>query len=75
MSAIFYLASALLITIITATHQAHVRNASTGEIVREQYWWEQYHKHSEAPLNYKHGGRAIAAVVFAWLGFASIVPR
>lgn len=76
LAAIFHLASALTITIITATRQSHVRNAQTGQISpREHYWWNQYHKHSEAPLDYSKNARAVTAVVFAWLGTCSVIPR
>ena len=72
LAAIFHLASALTITIITATHQSHIR---PGGWEKQEALWRQYEKHSEAPLDYKDNGRAIAAVVFAWLGTCSVIPR
>jgi uncharacterized membrane protein len=74
LAVIIHLASAFTITIITATHQSHIRDVRSGEISRELYWWNQYGKHGEAPLDYKHNARAIAAVVFAWLGTCSVIP-
>lgn len=72
LATIFHIAAALTITIITATHASFLSGAPESE------WPElvsQYKKAKEAPLVYKHNGRAIAAVVFAWLGFISVVGR
>ena len=72
LAVIFHLASALTITIITATHQSYI---TPGGPEKQASLWSQYKKHGEAPLNYKHNPRAIAAVVFAWLGTCSVIPR
>lgn len=72
LAVIFHLASALTITVITATHQAHIR---PGSPQTQAALWSQYKKHGEAPLDYSHNPRAIAAVVFAWLGTCSVIPR
>ena len=76
LAVIFHLASAVLITIITATHQSYITDGHHNrfDADRTAYWWSHYTKHGEAPLIYKHNARAIAAVVFAWLGWCSIVP-
>nr|POF13235.1 hypothetical protein CFP56_10382 [Quercus suber] len=70
LSVIFYLASALTLTVITATHSAYVTGVSEA---RGQALAGQFHKDGGVPLEYKHNGRAIAAVVFAWLGWVSVV--
>lgn len=75
LAAIFHLASALTLTVITSTRQSHIRNDKILTVGQEQYWWDQYSKHAEAPLDYKKNGRAVAAVVFAWLGTCSVIPR
>ena len=72
-----HLAAALTLTIITAMHQSRIRgDFGRMELPREevQKYWMLYSKHSEAPLIYKHNPRAIAAVVFAWLGWISVAP-
>ena len=68
----FHLASALTLTIITATHRSHLKGQ---EPQGTHYWVHQYSKASEAPLVYKHNARAIAAVVFVWLGWVSVACR
>lgn len=72
LATIFHLASALTITIITARHSAYV---TPGDKATQDFWWSHFRKHKENPLSYKHNPRAIAAVVFAWLGFVSVVGR
>lgn len=72
LSVIFHLASALTITIITALHTSWLDG-----VPRDQ-WADivsQYPKAKEAPLTYRHNGRAVAAVVFAWPGFVSVLGR
>ncbi|GAB1738567.1 hypothetical protein NU219Hw_g3371t1 [Hortaea werneckii] len=71
LAALAHLASALVITIITASHQGYVTGVSQEE---GDELVSQYGKASATPLNYKKNGRAVAAVVFAWLGWCSIVP-
>lgn len=67
-ASIFYLASAIGMTVITATRSAYV----TGIGARESATLlAGYKKSSETPLSYKANGRAVAAVVFAWLGWVS----
>lgn len=72
LAVIFHLASALTLTIITAMHRSYMTPAGPAQEAR---LWDQYKKHGEAPLIYRHNPRAIAAVVFAWLGTASVIPR
>ena len=74
LAVIFHLGAAITLTIITVTRHASVK-ASIPPLNDEEFWWHQYSKHSEAPLSYGHNPRAIAAVVFVWLGFASLPPR
>lgn len=73
LAVIFHLAAALTLTIITATHQAHITARIPPQ--SQEYWWRKYSKHDEAPLDYKHNARAIAAVVFVCLGWCSVAPR
>lgn len=75
LAVIFHLAAALTLTVITATHRSTIRTQSGAVIDNEQFWWNHYRKHSEAPLIYRHNGRAVAAVVFVWLGWVSVLPR
>lgn len=72
LAVIFHLADALTLTIITAMHSAQVVASIPPD--NDQYWWSYYGKHGEAPLVYKNNPRAIAAVVFVWLGWASLPP-
>lgn len=77
LAVIFHLASALTLTVITARHVSRIRgDYGRSELSRDetQHWWRQYSKHSEAPLIYRHNPRAIAAVVFVWLGWISVLP-
>ncbi|KAK4547538.1 hypothetical protein LTR36_000495 [Oleoguttula mirabilis] len=71
LAVIFHLAAALELTVITAMHQGHVTGVSEQEGANLV---GQFHKDDGTPLNYKKNPRALAAVVFVWLGFASIVP-
>lgn len=64
----FYLGAALGMTIITATRHAYVSGVNAGTA---QTLLEQYSKADETPLVYRHNPRAIASVVFAWLGWVS----
>jgi hypothetical protein len=73
-----HLAAALTLTVITARHRSYFRGADGRTTLSQDevlHWWRQYSKHSEAPLVYRHNPRAVAAVVFAWLGFCSVLPR
>lgn len=71
-AAVFYFASALTLTIITATRSASVTGVSAA---RAQHLLNQYKKYQESPLTYRHNGRAVASVVFSWLGMVSTVAR
>jgi len=78
LTVIFHLAAALWLTIITARNRSHIRGdrgRTTLSHAEEQAYWRQYSKHSEAPLIYRHNPRAVAAVVFVWLGWCSVLPR
>lgn len=78
LSVIFHLASALWLTVVTARQRSTIRGdggrtaLSHGEV---EIWWRQYKKHSQAPLIYRHNPRALAAVVFVWLGWTSVLAR
>lgn len=72
LAVLIHLAAALELTVITATHQGYVTGVSAqrgAELVG------QFHKDDGTPLNYKKNPRAVAAVVFVWLGWISVVPR
>lgn len=71
LSTLAHLAAALELTIITSTRQGYVTGVSQAE---GENLVGQFHKDGGTPLNYKKNGRAVAAVVFAWLGFCSVVP-
>lgn len=72
LAVVFHLSSALTITIITATHASFLTGAPPEDW---QNLVNQYPKAKEAPLDYKHNGRAVAAVCFAWPGFLSVLGR
>ncbi|KAK5169388.1 uncharacterized protein LTR77_005363 [Saxophila tyrrhenica] len=77
LAVVMHLAAALTLTVITARHRAFIRGDHGQTILTEQeqrVWWRQYSKHSEAPLIYRHNPRAIAAVVFSWIGWCSLPP-
>lgn len=72
LAVVFHLASALTMTIITALHSSFL----TGALPEEwQDLVNQYSKAKDAPLDYNHNGRAVAAVCFAWPGFLSVLGR
>jgi len=72
LATIFHLADALVLTIITATHSSYVTGVSQEQA---NTLISQAKKSSEAPLVYRHNPRAVAAVVFVWLGWVSVVAR
>lgn len=67
LACVMVLATALALTIITATHEAYVTgvNADEAETLLRLY--------GGSPLEYRHNGRAVAAVVFIWLGLPATV--
>lgn len=71
-SVVFVLASALELTIITARNSGYVDGVSPSEA---EELLRQYKKYSITPLRYKDNGRALAAVVFVWLGFVFTFAR
>ena len=77
LAVIFHLAATLALTVITASHRSYIKGDSFASLTEsnQQFWWKQFPKHDEAPLIYRHNARAIAAVVFGWLGWCSVVPR
>nr|POF03976.1 hypothetical protein CFP56_21732 [Quercus suber] len=70
LSVIFFLSSALTLTVITATHPAYITGVSEA---RGRVLAGQFPKDGGVPIEYRRNGRAIAAVVFAWLGWVSVV--
>ncbi|KAK5733643.1 hypothetical protein LTR17_009496 [Elasticomyces elasticus] len=69
LATVFHLASALTLTVITATHRSRITGVSPA---RATELLHMYSKYREAPLIYRHNGRAVAAVVFVWLGWVSV---
>jgi len=69
LATIFHLASALTLTIITATHRSTITGVSPARATQLLHTFSKY---KEAPLLYRHNGRAVAAVVFVWLGWVSV---
>ncbi|OJD32145.1 gpi ethanolamine phosphate transferase 2 [Diplodia corticola] len=67
LACVFALASALTLTIITATHSAYVTGVDAPEATR---LLEAY---GGSPMRYRKNGRAIASVVFLWPGFVATV--
>lgn len=67
LACVFALASALALTVVTATHAAHV---SGVDAARARQLLDAY---GGSPLRYRSNGRAIASVVFLWPGFLSTV--
>lgn len=72
LAVIFHLASALTLTVISARHEAFISGVPRSEW---QGLVDQYPKGEEAPVVYRHNGRAIAAVCFAWPGFLAVLGR
>lgn len=73
LATIFHLAAALWLTIVTARQRSRIVPHIAP--FNEHFWWMKYTKHSEAPLIYRKNPRAIAAVVFVWLGWVSVLGR
>lgn len=71
-AAIIYLGAALAMTCIVGLRSAYVSGVDSD---RAQELLNQYKKYSESPLVYKENTRALASVVFSWLGFVSTVAR
>lgn len=61
------LASALALSVITATHAAYVTGVAPA---RARTLVAAY---NGSPLQYRRNGRSIASLVFLWLGFPSVV--
>jgi len=67
-----WLAASIAMTIVTTGRAAYVTGVSPE---RAQELLQQYKKYNESPLDYRHNPRAVAAIVFSWLGFVSTVAR
>lgn len=72
LAVVFYTADAFALTIITARNSAYVNGVDAA---RAQSLLSGFKKFKESPLVYKENGRAVAAVVFVWLGFVSVWAR
>jgi len=72
LATVFQLASALALTIVTARRRSYVTGVSRAQA---EEWTGQREKSGGAPLMYRHNRRAVAAVVFAWLGWVSVFAR
>lgn len=72
LSIAFQLASSLWLTIITARNCGYFEGADReyGESLLSQFT-----KDGGTPLCYRHNPLIVAAVVFGWLGFVSVVAR
>lgn len=68
-AAVFEVASAFALTIITATRSASVQGVGSDEATRLLKMF------GGSPLEYKRNGRAVAAVVFVWPGAIFTVIR
>jgi hypothetical protein len=78
LAVIFHLGAALALTVITAKYRCNMSDNHGRTMLGQDeqlYWWRQYSKHDEAQLRYRNNARAVTAVVFAWLGWVSVVPR
>jgi hypothetical protein len=63
------LACALAYTVILATHQAYVTGANAAEAQR------LLAEYGGSPLEYRKNGRALASLVFEWVGWPATVAR
>lgn len=69
----FMLASAFTLTIITATHSGYIVGVNQAQ---GQEWLREFKKDGGTPpLEYKHNGRALAAVGFVWPAFVATAVR
>lgn len=73
LSTIFYLASALALTVITANHCGYFRGPAGVNDGYGQSLLSQFSKDGGTPLCYRKNSRAVASVVFSWLGFVSVL--
>lgn len=75
LAVVFHLSSALTLTIITASHCGYFRDSQDQgrEPSYGKSLLEQFRKDGRTPLCYRHNSRAVTAVVFVWLGLASVV--
>lgn len=74
LSCIFYLASAIALTVITFTRCQHFRGPGNAQADGARVL-SQFSKDGGVERCYGHQPRAIAAVAFAWPGFLSVVGR
>lgn len=74
LACVFYCADAFALTVITATQCQYFRGPGITKEYGESLL-RQFKKDGGTPLCYRNNGRAIAAVVFCWPGFLSVVAR
>jgi len=72
LAVVIHLASAITLTCITFIGSAYITGISQA---RARHLLGEFKKDGGVPLRYSHNGRAIAAVVFVWLGWVSVVGR
>ncbi|KAI5361016.1 hypothetical protein Slin14017_G091910 [Septoria linicola] len=73
LSTVFYLASALTLTVITAKNCGYFRGPLGVNDGYGQQLLSQFTKDGGTPLCYRKNSRAVAAVVFAWVGWVSVL--
>ncbi|KAF2209501.1 hypothetical protein CERZMDRAFT_46797 [Cercospora zeae-maydis SCOH1-5] len=73
LAAVFSLASALTLTEITSVHCGYFRGPEGVNDGYGQELLDQYTKDGGTPLCYRKNPRAVAAVVFAWLGWLGVL--
>lgn len=69
-SIVFLTADALALTIVTARNRARVIGPDPAMV---QTLYQQLQQMKRFPTVYRRNGRAVAAVVFVWLGWASTI--
>ncbi|KAK3679395.1 hypothetical protein LTR78_000956 [Recurvomyces mirabilis] len=70
LAVMFHLASAILLTIVTITHRSYCSGVDAATC---ESFVATSKKAKEAPMVYGKNGRAVAAVVFVWLGWLSVL--
>ncbi|KXL42119.1 hypothetical protein M433DRAFT_72222 [Acidomyces richmondensis BFW] len=72
LAVLIHLASAITLTCITFIGSAYITGIGQS---RARHLLSEFKKDGGVPLRYSHNGRAIAAVVFVWLGWLSVLGR
>ncbi|KAK0881133.1 hypothetical protein LTR87_005059 [Friedmanniomyces endolithicus] len=61
--------SALALTIVTATHRSRITGVSPARATEMRH---SYPKYRNTPLEYRHDGEAVAAMLLVWLGWVCV---